>query len=1375
MMLNLCVVLVHSQSIYLSNFQNDDGGFYRGGDFTNESINTFHWDTLLNGQRGWTNIVIGGVGDNENCDPWYHEDGVKYRDYIKGSWAYVLSEDYDGDCPETVAEISANERFQYLTSPVMDLSDSEYPILSFDLDYNLAYIDDPDYYGEEKWQMANTLWLEYSLDSGQTFHRMEHTELQYTMDWEYNWKEPRYKVWNGYGGSAQPKVLLDSTFLVSNLVFRFVLYKDYNVNATGCVFEDGECFNGMELSGFRLSEGKAGLYFANVIKEFQVPGSLIDSIRPIGFNENVTIYLKDTLDANSFELENNILTSAQWFRTQDRNYYQIVLTAINESNEIVYQGLHDVHVTPLDFSFPSRVSSFVENSLRGYIELNPNLDAIGYFGEVTFDLECSDLDNCPFKMEGNRMVLTKKLNYESWPKSYPINIRIGDSLGNLFNHAGYKINIENIKERLLMSGNELKYKDMNSFIQLDGRLDFSPYPNPADNGQILFELPSGKVDNDLFQVDSLGRLTARQALQDIGEYEIRVKMMDSTGHIFDNFNRIVTIVKKTLSVSIDENSEANTVLEELDIDSLISHYDGDVNYTVNCQADYCPFEVVNGYLVTKEKLNFERQDLHAFDLIVRDSLERILTEIYLIVNVNDQKEDLSLSKYAVTTSFEPGIKVGDLVGSVSHIESGEQEYSGTYKFDLPEGKRDNELFELDSLGGVYLRQAVENAGEYSIRVKMMDSMYHVLDNFNRTVSIVDFISESHEIDVYENTESDIIIWEDSWDFTHYGYVDYKFIDDSIGLFSIDSLGVVKLIRPLDFEKHRSTLNYSVQVTYDDVVLANYDLKINILDIVENVSFNPITQKEKHFYEDFESYDSFTVEPNNKLPINGTWWYTSQGIAPEIGRVWLNQDAAGNKTLAVHRVQDLEKPLANVLTLTIDLDEIEMSNGLFFSFSWFQEDNRDSNDQLFLVREGIQYHLEFLNKPLFEWNHSTIDLMSFFQQKGWSLTGEVRVRFVSSSKYDGVLYLDNISLAEEVLGTDKVALLEESSLPATVVGTFSADIANYDGAVEFVLPDTLDNGDFQIDASNQLVTAGVLDYEMKSSYDLYVQARSPTGHLFEDIYVTVELVNVAEVLEEDVSLEENTEPGYLLWTDVSDYTGLGEGLSYEVEGEGSNNFTIDSTGKLFTATPLNYEAQSGDLINLEIVVRNSTEELVRHYLTVSLLDVQETITTTASSVREDSPVGTVIGTIVADIANYDGAVELVLPDTLDNGNFQIDASNQLVTAGVLDYEMKSSYDLYVQARSPTGHLFEELVFFINLTKFLVTSVQSKELKIFPNPASDYLKIQFYGQFQSRVVSLDGKTKIVSSEDVIDIRPLSQGVYILYVDNGSETISFKFLKE
>ena len=77
---------------------------------------------------------------------------------------------------------------------------------------------------------------------------------------------------------------------------------------------------------------------------------------------------------------------------------------------------------------------------------------------------------------------------------------------------------------------------------------------------------------------------------------------------------------------------------------------------------------------------------------------------------------------------------------------------------------------------------------------------------------------------------------------------------------------------------------------------------------------------------------------------------------------------------------------------------------------------------------------------------------------------------------------------------------------------------------------------------------------------------------------------------------------------------------------------------------------------------------------------------------------------------------------------------------------------------------------------VNEPNTKELSVYPNPATDQLNIDIEGEFEYQIFDLNGKMLLKGKNDkTIRVSLLEKGTYLLEVKTSIETVKSKFLVE
>ncbi|HEU0099304.1 MAG TPA: cadherin domain-containing protein [Allosphingosinicella sp.] len=176
-----------------------------------------------------------------------------------------------------------------------------------------------------------------------------------------------------------------------------------------------------------------------------------------------------------------------------------------------------------------------------------------------------------------------------------------------------------------------------------------------------------------------------------------------------------------------------------------------------------------------------------------------------------------------------------------------------------------------------------------------------------------------------------------------------------------------------------------------------------------------------------------------------------------------------------------------------------------------------------------------------------------------------------------------------------------------------------------------------------------------------------------------------------SVDENAPAGTLVGTASADDPDPEDVLGYSLVDDAGGRFAIDpSTGAVTTTGPLDHEAQA----SYDLVIRATDPDglSVDRTVTINVGDVNETpaaLVLDDSSVDENAPAGTLVGTVSASDPDGDALSYTLLDDAA--GRFALDATTgALTTTAPLNHEAQASYDLVIRATDPDGLSVERTV-------------------------------------------------------------------------------------
>ena len=375
-------------------------------------------------------------------------------------------------------------------------------------------------------------------------------------------------------------------------------------------------------------------------------------------------------------------------------------------------------------------------------------------------------------------------------------------------------------------------------------------------------------------------------------------------------------------------------------------------------------------------------------------------------------------------------------------------------------------------------------------------------------------------------------------------------------------------------------------------------------------------------------------------------------------------------------------------------------------------------------------------------------------------------------------------------------LAENSANATVVGTIQASDADGDTLIYSILSGNTGQA-FGLESATgilSVVDSSALDHETTPIFSLLVQASD--GALSDSAIVTINLTDVDESINQPPSLSDatfsiaenspnNTLIGTLEASDINNDT-----LTYSIiSGNTDQAFGLDaSTGGLTVANNVTLDFESIPVFSLLVQVSDGALS-DSATVTINLTDVDEdstttnqapTITAATYSLAENSVNGTVLGTVEASDPDGD-----TLTYTIVSGNdaeaFSLDSeSGELIvsTSLALDFETTPAYSLGIEVSD--GSLSDLAIFTINLTDVEeeeeTLSLADGSEMIYPNPTDGIINIKMAEFKEATIYNLSGKRIMRSTDNRIDVSALSEGVYIIKLENRSgDRFSSRLIKE
>ena len=193
------------------------------------------------------------------------------------------------------------------------------------------------------------------------------------------------------------------------------------------------------------------------------------------------------------------------------------------------------------------------------------------------------------------------------------------------------------------------------------------------------------------------------------------------------------------------------------------------------------------------------------------------------------------------------------------------------------------------------------------------------------------------------------------------------------------------------------------------------------------------------------------------------------------------------------------------------------------------------------------------------------------------------------------------------------------------------------------------------------------------------------------------------------------------------------------------------------------------------------------VTINLTDVDEdstttnqapTVTAATYSLAENSANGTVLGTVEATDPDGDTLTYLIISGN-DAEAFSLDSVSGALTvstSSALDFETTPAFNLAIQVSD--GALSDSATVTINLTDVDETTLSLADASemIYPNPTDGIVNIKMAEFKEATIYNLSGKRIMRSTDNRIDVSALSEGVYIIKLENRSgDRFSTRLIKE
>ncbi|MFY0594762.1 cadherin domain-containing protein [Roseivirga sp.] len=262
----------------------------------------------------------------------------------------------------------------------------------------------------------------------------------------------------------------------------------------------------------------------------------------------------------------------------------------------------------------------------------------------------------------------------------------------------------------------------------------------------------------------------------------------------------------------------------------------------------------------------------------------------------------------------------------------------------------------------------------------------------------------------------------------------------------------------------------------------------------------------------------------------------------------------------------------------------------------------------------------------------------------------------------------------------------------------------------------DNSKVTLEGAN-IESAEIFDFESQPTLKLRVESTDDLGATVQKA-LTVSVTDVNDVpyainLSSD-GIDENQTSGQVIGEFSTVDEDSGDTFTYSFatgEGEDDNDlFEISGTALQSGAS---FDHEINETLSIRIKSTDAAGGMIETSFTVNVNDVNEAptlISLSAGSIDENGPVGTFIGDFSTEDPDEGDTYDFILKsNAADNNSFVINDGNKLVSLEVFDFEIKSNYEIRIEAIDNSGIRYEKS-FDISVTNVLEPGILIDKEKI-----------------------------------------------------------------
>ncbi len=958
-------------------------------------------------------------------------------------------------------------------------------------------------------------------------------------------------------------------------------------------------------------------------------------------------------------------------------------------------------------------------------------DAVGTFSvddadeleTHTFSLVAGEgaTDNASFTIAGSELRMQAVTNYEV-KERYQIRVHAADALCSV--EKAFEITVNQVNE----SPTDLTLSNLAIDEGVLAPFEIGDLTTEDEDTEETFTYSlvsgAGDTDNSVFQINgSTLSSTTTFNFEAKSTYEIRIRTTDAGGKFYEAPFRItVNDLNESPSnlqlsdLSVDEHQPAATLVGTLSADDPDT---GEVlTYAfVSGTNDNSHFQLNGTQLSSGEQFDYDDKTSYDVEVSVTDSKGAKVEKTFTI-EINDLIEtptDIQLSNTNVVENNGTPLEVARITSV-----DGDGDETFTYTFVSGAGSTDNLIFTIDedklmtSTSFDY-----ETQSSYAIRIRTTDSDNEFYEEaFTITIADLNETPSNLQLSSLSIAENEPIgtvvgtLSADDPDF--HELLTYEFVEgeNDNDLFTLS--GTELSIKEVFSYEVKNQYRVAVRVTDSEGVSIEETFPIDVVDLEEtptDIQLSATAVDEEGFTplqvalltstdDDTDETFAYTLVAGDGDTDNTIFNVEGDTL---LTHTKFDFETKSSYSIRLRTTDSADEFFEKSLTITIN-DVNEPPYDLILS-SWEIAENQPIGSVLGILSVSDQDAPETITFELFDEGINDNSLFELADREihtkevfDYESTNEYTLHVKVSDSENHILqetYIISI-LDEEEAPTD-IQLsnldIEENNQTLVEIGVLSSTDEDTDETFRYTLVSgegDVDNAAFIID-DNRLIATEVFDFEIKSSRSVRIRTTDSANEIYEASF-SINVLDQSEapygLVLSNQQIEENLEAGSLigLLSVQDDDTAPVITYSFSDE-EGFDHAAFQIEGnELLASRAFNFEQKASYTISVTATDNDGlTATDIWEIDIINLNETPEDLNMDNLSIKEDQPIGTLIGQLTVYDDDRNESILYSLTSSLgENNNSLVNLiDEQLVTSQVLNFSQNDRLFIEVTATDSEG--------------------------------------------------------------------------------------------